>query len=196
LLLAAIVFVGARTYNLWQKGPWDLPKPAKAKVATVSEEPKKEIPRQQLVSTKNIIDKNLFDPERGAGRTQETEASAAAVRRIRSMVLMGTVILGSSRYAILRSPSDSPPSAAKSPAGQPDQLRLRLGDTVEGFKLSEIHERKVVFSKGSSQVEVALDFFRKGEQPAQSPAVAIPPRPGVAPSIPRRQNLPAPPVPR
>ena len=196
MLLAAIVFVGARTYNLWQKGPWELPKPAKPKATAVAEEAKKEPMQVQLVSTKNIIDKNLFDPERGAGRTQETEASAAAVRRIRSMVLMGTMVLGSNRYAILRSPSDSPISTAKGPAGQPDQLRLRLGVTVEGFKLSEIHERKVVFSKGSSQVDVALDFFRKVDQTKQAPAGAIPPRPGVAPSIPRRQNLPAPPVPR
>ena len=189
-------FVGARSYELWQKGPWDLPKPAKAKVATVSEEPKKEPQRQQLVSTKNIIDKNLFDPERGAGRTQETEASAIAMQRIRSMVLMGTVILGSSRYAILEGPSESRPPVPGAPARQQSNLRLKLGDTVEGFKLSEIHEKKVIFTKGASKVEVALDFFRKGEQPVQSPAGVIPPRPGVAPSIPRRQNLPAPPVPQ
>jgi len=194
--LAAIVFVGARTYNLWQKGPWELPKPAKPKAATVAEEPKKEIPRQQLVSTKNIIDKNLFDPERGAGRTQETEASAIAMQRIRSMVLMGTMILGSSRYAILQGPSESRPPVPGAPAGQQSSLRLKLGDTVEGFKLSEIHEKKVIFTKGASKVEVALDFFRKVDQTKQAPAGAIPPRPGVAPSIPRRQNLPAPPVPQ
>ena len=192
--MVAIAFVGARTYALWQEGPWDLPKAAKAKESPVDEESKKEPPRTQLVSTKNIIDKNLFDPERGAGRTQEAEASAIAMQRIRSMVLLGTAILGSSRYAILQGPSESRPSVPGAPTGQQSHLRLKLGDTVEGFKLSEINEKKVVFTKGASKVEVALDFFRKVDPSKQSPTGTMPAGPGVAPNIPRRQNLPAPPV--
>ena len=193
LLLAAIVFVGAGTYNLWQEGPWDLPKPAKAKGAVV-EETKQEPPRLQLVSTKNIIDKNLFDPERGAGRVQESEASAIAMQRIRSMVLMGTAILGNSRYAILQGPSETRPPVPGAPAGQQGNLRLKLGDTVEGFKLSEIHEKKVVFTKGSSKVEVALDFFRKVDDSKEQSKAPAQTRPGVAPSIPRRPGVPVPPV--
>jgi len=192
LLLAAIVFIGARTYNLWQEGPWDLPRPAKAKdkESPVDGGSKKEPPRLQLVSTKNIIDKNLFDPERGAGRVQESEASVIAMQRIRSMVLLGTAILGSSRYAILQQPSDARSPAPGAPAGQQASLRLKIGDTVEGFKLSEIHDKRVVFTKGASRVEVVLDFFRKVE----SPAGTAPARAGVVPNIPRRPNLPAPPV--
>ena len=197
LLLAATVFVGARTYNLWQEGPWDLPKPTKAKGSVVVEETKQEPPRLQLVSTKNIIDKNLFDPERGAGRVQESEASAVAMQRIRSMVLMGTATLGSSRYAILQGPSETRPSVPGAPAGQQGNLRLKLGDTVEGFKLSEIHEKKVVFTKGTSKVEVALDFFRKIDDSKGQSKVPAQTRPGIAPSapsIPRRPGIPAPPV--
>ncbi|MBI2985834.1 MAG: hypothetical protein HYY45_03600 [Deltaproteobacteria bacterium] len=153
----------------------------------------KEPPRLQLTSTKNIIDKNLFDPERGAGRTQETEASTVAMQRIRSMVLLGTAILGSSRYAILQQPSD-PRSPQPGPSGgQQTSLRLKLGDTVEGFKLSEIHDKKVVFTKGSSKVEVALDFFRKVEPAKQGPAGPTPARPGIAPRVPPPQGRVPPP---
>lgn len=73
-------------------------------------------------------------------------------------------------------------------------MRLKLGDTVEGFKLSEIHDKKVVFTKGSSKVEVALDYFRKIEP--TKPVPAAPARPGVAPNVPRRERLPVPPAAR
>lgn len=193
-MLLATGVVGQRTYELWHEGPWDLPSAGKAKVADGDEGPKKEPARTQLVSTRNIVEKNLFDPERGAGRAQEAEASSAAMQRMRSMILLGTAILGSSRYAILQQPSDARPPAPGTPAGQQPPLRLKLGDTVEGFKLSEIHDKKVVFTKGSSKVEVALDYFRKVEP--TKPVPAPPARPGVAPNVPRRERLPAPPAAR
>jgi hypothetical protein len=198
LLLAAIALAGQRTYELWQAGPWDLPTPVKAKVTDGDEAAKKEPARTQLVSTKNIIEKNLFDPERGAGRAQEAEASSVAMQRMRSMILLGTAILGSSRYAILQQPLDARPAAPGALAGQQSQLRLKLGDMVEGFRLSEIHEKRVVFTKGASRVEVALDFFRKVEQPKQPAPAPTGPRPGVPPRLPRPQagEMPAPPVAR
>jgi len=192
--LVSVVFVGARTYALWKEGPWDLPKPAKAKGAAVVEEAKKEPPRQQLVSTKNIIEKNLFDPERGASRAEQAEASSVAMQRIRNMVLMGTAILGNSRYAILQELSGSPPSPSRGQTGQPGSLRLKLGDTVEGFRLSEIHDRKVIFTKGASRVEVSVDFFRKLDDAKGQTQAPTQLRPGVAPAVPRRDRLPAPPV--
>lgn len=194
MLLVAVVFVGGETYQLWQVEPWDLPKPAKAKGAAIIEETKKEPPRQQLVSTKNIIEKNLFDPERGASRALEAEASSIAMQRIRNMVLMGTAILGNNRYAILQEPSGSPQSPSRGQTGQPGSLRLKLGDTVEGFRLSEIHDRKVVFTKGASRVEVSLDFFQKFDDSKGQTKAPTQPRPGVAPTVPRRDRLPAPPV--
>ena len=118
-----------------------------------------------------------------------------ATQRIRSMILLGTAILGASRYAIIQQPADPRPAAAGgAPAAQQSPLRLKLGDTVEGFKLSEIQDKKVTFTKGSSKVEVVLDFFRKAEPTKQAPAG--PSRPGVAPAVPRRGSLPPPPAAR
>ena len=186
--------MSARTYGLWKAGPWDLPRAVERKKSAVQEEEKSAPQRQQIASAKNIVEKNLFDPERGASRALETQASAMATQRIRSMVLLGTAILGSSRYAILQGPSDGRPAVPGSKAGAPNNLRLKLGDAVEGFKLSEIHEKKVIFTKGASKVEVALDFFRKTEPTKAVPAP--PARPGIAPDVPRRERLPAPPAAR
>lgn len=195
LLLTAMLFVGMRTCQLWQEGPWDLPKLGKGKDSLAVGESRQESPGPQLASTKNTIEKNLFDPERGAGRTEETEGSSVGVQRVRSMILLGTAILGNSRYAILQEPSDSRPSVGRGQTGQLGQLRLKLGDTVEGFKLSEVHEKRVVFTKGASRVELALDFYRKIEdstEKARAPAQAGPVTPRVA--RPPLGAVPTPPV--
>jgi hypothetical protein len=92
-------------------------------------------------------------------------------------------------------------------------LRYKIGDVIEGFSLSEIRDKNVVFSKGASRVELALDYFRKIEAPAlvRAPstqrgvagaasmpgqvAPASPLVPRVLPQLPRRERLPAPPNP-
>ena len=170
----AVVFAGQRIYQLWQEEPWGLPQPILKNPPSGLEESKIEAP-QQLASTSSVIDRNLFDPERGASRTKEAEASSIAMQRIRSMVLLGTAILGNSRYAILEGPMASrAPAANSAPAQQVSPLRLKLGDTVEGFRLSEIHEKKVVFTRGTSRIEVNLDYFRAAKAPAQPAPPPVP----------------------
>jgi len=106
---------------------------------------------------------------------------------------MGTAILGNSKYAILQDPSAVRPSApnTKAPqtAGQ-GQMRLKLGDTFEGFRVSEVRDKSVVFTKGPIREELSIDFFRPGDsqpQQATAPAPGAPaqqqPRPGLAPRV-------------
>jgi hypothetical protein len=185
VLLLATVFVVAKTYRLWWAGPWDLPKPGKAKEPSVLEGSQKQPPPARLVSTKDIIERNLFDPERKGGTAQESDTSSAGMHRLRGMVLLGTALLGSSRYAILQEPSDGRTAGPKTQTGQPSYVRLKLGDTLDGFKLSEIDDKKVIFTKGASRIEVPLDFFRRVEESRPGPPEPTPPRPGVAPRIPR-----------
>jgi hypothetical protein len=187
ILLISIGFVGASTYQLWQAGPWELPTTVKAKESAPVPAADEDSPQFQVANTRNIIEKNLFDPERGANRTKEAEASAAATQRIRSLVLLGTAILGNSRYAIIQEPSNSArgPAPTKAQPGTSNQMRLKLGDALEGFKLSEIRDKSVIFAKGASRVEVAIDFFRPGEVPPPSQTPVLP-RPGVVPRIPPR----------
>jgi hypothetical protein len=202
--------VSARTYLLWKEGPWDLPTVAKRAAPIDTSETKSETaaPRP-LVSTDVIVTKNLFDPERGASRTKEAEADSRSLQRIRSFVLLGTAILGSNRYAILQEGGGS--GAIMPPGRAPAPARYKVGDVVEGFQLSEIRDKNVVFSKGASKVELALDYFRKIETPAPvrpptpqpgvnvpvpgQPAPATPLVPRLLPQLPRRERLPAPPNP-
>ena len=118
-----------------------------------------------IIGTETIISKNIFDPERGAGLTREAEVNSQAFQHIRSMILLGTAILGNNRFAILQ--EGGSPGAAAAAGRSIAPFRIKLGDTVEGFKLSEISEKRVVFAKGTSRVDVPLDYFRKtdGTQP-------------------------------
>jgi hypothetical protein len=80
-------------------------------------------------------------------------------------------------------------------------MRLKLGDNIEGYRLAEIADKKVVFTKDAARVEVALDYFRKVEVPtprqptppgqAVVPGVA-PTGPRVIPNLPRRGRIPVP----
>jgi len=191
-----------QTYRLWAEGPWDLPQPgARAPLYTAQASPGG-AGRSQPAGTETIVSRNVFDPERGEGRSTEVADNSRAYQRVRNMVLLGTAILGSNRVAILQ---DAPamrtgPATAGSSA---EIMRVKLGDTVEGFRLSEIADKRVVFTKGPSRVEVMLDYFRKVESPPPQPAVQPPvqagaPRPvvpRVVPNIPRRDRLPQAPNP-
>jgi hypothetical protein len=156
-----------------------LPKSAAAKAPVGLEEPEaKKVDRPLLANTKNIIDRNLFDPERGAVKVGEV--ASAALQKVRSLVLLGTAVIGDSRYAVFQQPSESP--AAKTPSA--GQMRLKVGDSFEGFRVSEIQDRRVIFAKGGSQVEVSLDFFRKFEETKEKAKTTAPVGPRVAPRIP------------
>ncbi len=162
MLLAGVIFVGERVYRLWSdEGSQRISKTQDGKPPAVRSPTFR--PRQSgTVSTKRIIEKNLFDPERGTGQAQGTQASSTAMQQVQKMILLGTAILGSNRYALFEEGSAGGRSAkARTKKGQKNILRLKLGDTVEDFRLSEIHEKKVVFTKGALKVEIALDFFRK-----------------------------------
>jgi hypothetical protein len=105
------------------------------------------------------------------------------------------------RFAILQ--EGGSPGAVAAAGRSIAPFRIKLGDTVEGFKLSEISEKRVVFAKGTSTVDVPLDYFRNsdGTQPqgavaAQTSPAGQAPTPGVVsprvvtpgqPSVPGQQ---------
>jgi hypothetical protein len=214
LLIVATGLVLTKTYWLWTTGPWDLPNAGKAKSTILVDNSKAVMNPPAIIGTETIISRNIFDPERGAGFTREAEVNSQAFQRIRSMVLLGTAILGNNRFAILQDGAAS--SAAPGIPGQPAApMRVKLGDTVEGFRLSEVSEKRVVFARGASTVEVPLDYFRKTDiaqprRPATAPtgAAGQAPAPGIVapgqtnvpgqgrvpraiPALPRRDRAPA-----
>ena len=196
-MAAAIGLISWNIYRSWTQGPWDLPSPTRtSSAATPARQAPPSAPRGP-VNTDIIVTKNLFDPERGAGATRDAEESSRSFQRIRNMILIGTVIIGDNRTAILQDSAN--PSAAGAPAKAASPVRLKIGDNVEGFRLSEIADRRVVFTRDNARVEVALDYFRKVEvaQPRAVPGqvsapAAATPAPRAIPSLPRRARIPTP----
>ena len=198
----AVGLVGWNTYWSWKTGPWDLPTPAKSAGKNALAENRAPPSIRPPVNTDVIVGKNLFDPERGAGATREAEESSRSFQRVRGMILIGTVIIGNNRVAILQDATTSP-AAGQRPSAQPAApMRLKVGDNVDGFRLTEIADKRVVFAKDASRVEVLLDYFRKVEPPAPPKPMAprqvtAPPTPGVpvprvVPNLPRRGQIPVP----
>ena len=196
--MAVLGLVVWEIYWLWKDGPWNLPNPGQTRSPAAVEKSEPDAGAQRPVNTEIIISKNLFDPERGAGFTRESEANSRAFQRIRGMILLGTAIIGNSRVAILQDGGAAP--AVPGSAGQSGSpMRVKQGDVVEGFNLSEVGDKRVVFSKGASRVELVLDYFRKIDPPRPATTRPVPrgqirpPSPVVPraiPALPRRQPTP------
>ena len=196
----AIGLLGWNTYASWKKGPWDLPAPAKSNLPALPAPTQTPATAKTIATTDMIVTRNLFDPERGAGASRDAEETSRSVQRIRNMILIGTVVIGNNRTAILQ--DGTGPNTGWAVAAQPPpMIRLKLGDNVEGYRLAEIADKKVVFTKDAARVEVALDYFRKVEVPAPrapaAPGQVAPPAtvsqpPRVIPNLPRRARIPVP----
>ena len=89
-MVGAIGVIGWHTYSSWKAGPWDFPMPTKTLPIAVAGE-KSPAPAKVAFNTDNIISKNLFDPERGAGATREAEENSRSSQRVRNVILIGTV---------------------------------------------------------------------------------------------------------
>lgn len=196
----AIGLLGWNTYASWKKGPWGLPAPAKANLPALPAHKQTPATAKTIATTDMIVTRNLFDPERGAGATRDAEETSRSVQRIRNMILIGTVVIGNNRTAILQE-GTGPNMGPAVPAQPPTTMRLKLGDNVEGYRLAEIADKKVVFTKDAARVEVALDYFRKVEVPAPrapaaprqaTPSGTVSPPPRVIPNLPRRPRIPVP----
>jgi hypothetical protein len=151
------------------------------------------------INTDMIVSRNLFDPERGAGATREAEENSRSAQRVRNLVLLGTAVIDNSRTAIVQEVSGTNPGQG-APAQSATPMRLKLGDNFEGYKLAEIADKRVVFTKNAARVELMLDYFRKVEvsAPRTPPAAGqiVPPAavnaPRVLPNLPRRGRVPVP----
>lgn len=203
LFVLAIGLVGWNTFWSWKTGPWEIHTAVKSTARSVTTENQAPPQARPPVNTEIIVSKNLFDPERGAGATREAEENSRAFQRVRGMILIGTLIIGNNRVAILQEGAASP-SAGQRPSAQPtSMMRLKVGDNIDGFRLTEIADKRVVFARDASRVEVLLDYFRKVEAPAPPrptvPRQVIPPAPTpgvpvprVVPNLPRRGQVPVP----
>lgn len=176
VLLAATGLIGLEIYEVWQSqrpliDPTRDPVPAPASGRALPEE--WEVPD---VGTRTIVARDLFDPDRGAKveEPQEPEpVEEEPAQSIDGLLLLGTVIAGAERYAIMQVPPESSAVPAnsrrvrRSPVRRPvaqtgaEVRRVRVGDSLRGYQVKDIGEQTVVLARGESQTEVAIDYTRE-----------------------------------
>lgn len=177
ILLAAIGLIGLEVYEVWQNQrplieiTGDLV-PATAATGRALPEAR-EVPD---VGIRTIVGRDLFDPDRGA-KVEEPEEPEPVEEEpepsIDGLLLLGTVIAGADRYAIMQVPPErsAVPTnvrrVRRRPVRQPvaqtaaEVRRVRVGDSLRGYQVKDIEEQRVVLARGESQTEVTIDYTRE-----------------------------------
>ena len=98
-----------------------------------------------------IIEKNIFSPERKKWVSEPASNKQAsdkqAKKEINELMLLGTVIGGESRYAVLRIKKDEGKGIFKP---------YMKGDYIQGYQVKEIDEKKVILQDDAENAEYVL----------------------------------------
>lgn len=97
-----------------------------------------------------IAERPLFSPTR---RPAEGDAPTAAPRQMLDLTLIGVVLTGEERIAIV------------TPAGQGKAVRLGVGDSIRGWTLVELEPERATFERDGEEETLFLAF-----QTAPTPA--------------------------
>ena len=164
LLLLIIGVLGVKFYNT-VTSTTEIPSEASIKgVQKIG----REIPSENRNINENefnkIADLDLFRPSRSAPAEEAKKSETAPMKD--PPKLFGTVILESSRTAILEDPETKTTKV------------YRLGDMILGYTISEITESKVVLTRDGDDVEVKLRDDKGVKSPvraAAQPGIGAPP---------------------
>ncbi len=129
-------------------------------------------PRYQV-----IIQKNPFDPERGAGKEEGDGQGAASEANefTKKYAVYGVVIAGKSRYAFLK-----PVTRARSRDKDGDGLRkITIGDLVDGWEVSDIKNEGVFFTGAGKRVFLKVFGTTKSERTSNKPVAIATPKPKI-----------------
>ncbi len=133
----------------------------------------------QKIDYSIILNRNLFHPE----RIIPPEKKAVVELPKPDFVLYGTLISGDASIAYL----EDLKAQKTTPGRGRRQNALKIGQTMSGYTLKEIHEDRVVFMKDQERIEVrVLDNQAKKTRgltpPAPTPQKPAPPTPPPPPT--------------
>jgi len=124
-----------------------------------------------------IIQKNPFDPERGAGKEEgDGQGTASEANEFtKKYAVYGVVIAGKSRYAFLK-----PVTKARSRDKDGDVLRkITIGDLVDGWEVSDIKNEGVFFTGAGKKVFLKVFGTTKRERTSNKPVAIATPKPKI-----------------
>lgn len=184
--------MGVEIYEVWHKHTPILDRGDVTQAATANQKPLSDGRTAPAVSTITIIARNLFDPDRGAKAEKSpapTKVEEEPEQSIDGLLLLGTVIAGSERYAIMQVPPDlglrpgNRPRTKRIPARRStasasgELRRVRVGDSLRGYQVKDIEEQKVILARGESQTELTIDYTREIVAPKKPTVKKRPRRP-------------------
>ncbi|MBI4826872.1 MAG: hypothetical protein HY807_10720 [Nitrospirae bacterium] len=142
-LLVLISFLGIKAYNA-VKFSVDLPSetgPAEVRQESVPIAPKIGFPGESVFQV--ISDRNIFSPARAMPVAKTENGPGQAVSK-EVPKLFGTLIIGSSKSAMLKDPETK------------NTKRYFINDTIGDFVVKDIQEDKVVLLRGDETIELKL----------------------------------------
>ncbi|MDO8282405.1 MAG: hypothetical protein Q7U10_07255 [Thermodesulfovibrionia bacterium] len=143
VLLILISFLGLKAFNALRVSV-DLPleaRPAEVKQESVPIAPKIGFPGEPVFQV--ISDRNIFSPTRALPVKKTDNVLGQAVSS-EVPKLFGTLIIGSSKSAMLKDPETK------------NTKRYFINDTIGDFVIKDIHEEGVVLLRGDETIEIKL----------------------------------------
>lgn len=143
VLLVLISFLGMKAYDAFMVSV-ELPSetgPAEVKQKEIPITPNIGFPGESVFQV--ISDKNIFSPSRALVVKKADNIPGQAVSR-EVPKLFGTIIIGSSRSAMLKDPETK------------NTKRYYVNDRIGDFVVTDIQEDRVVLSRGDEAVEIKL----------------------------------------
>lgn len=138
--------------------------PAAASEAAAFTLPSLEIAPPDLATLRATLERPLFDDDRRPNVAEEAAASPEAVQAAKAApVRLSAIVVASdgSRMALVK------------PEGQDEPQRVRLGETVAGWKVAEMSDEAVTLTAGDQRVVVPLRVY---EPPSARSQPRKPPR--------------------
>jgi len=157
ILAGFAVFAGIKAYELWMPGEEQKTEAgSEVKQKTKTFRPKKRFVKRRIPPESDyavVREKNLFSPDRKEFVPEEVEEPEPEVKKVslsgKKITLYGVIMAGNQKSALINNFERKTP-------GERDSRWVKIGDTVEGMKISNIRKDSILLIKGDEKYEVLL----------------------------------------
>lgn len=172
-LLVVLLAQAFGLVTLWQEDPLQslMPTGKKETRAASLPEGKQSLQPTQPATPPDLNQGYIFSAERslaaGGGKGGQAQKAAVGIDKIH---YSGAIITDSNPRALLSYSQGGPSDSPGSPDGSQKQgfLRVAIGDTVDGYKVTEILAEKITFSRDGQQITKLL--YDKAKTRVQEPS--------------------------